>query len=154
MSRYAAIAAYVERTGGLPARNDSTEARALYRWLGNQRRSHDAGRLAQDKVEALDRLGEWVGTRNGNSEELWVLRLEQVRQVRQVRVEVGRFPFYDPQRYPDEKVLAVWLHRQRTWQRKGRLRPDRQETLTEVLPGWDAPATTWQRSPSPGHADF
>ncbi len=146
---YAAMAAYVDRTGGLPAQNDSKEARVLYRWLENQRRSHDAGRLTQEKVEALNRLGEWLGTRKGNPEELWVLRLEQVRQF---RGEAGRFPFYDPQRHPDEKILAVWLHRQRTWARKGRLRPDRQETLTGVLPGWDAPATIWQRVPSPGNA--
>ncbi|MHA7241396.1 helicase associated domain-containing protein [Arthrobacter sp. TMS1-12-1] len=146
---YAHMSAYVNRVGGLPAQNDSAEARVLYRWLENQRRSFDAGRLAQDRIEALNRLGEWVGARKGDPEELWALRLEQVRQF---RAKAGRFPFYDPQRHPDEKILAVWLHRQRTWWRKGRLRPDRQETLTGVLPGWDAPAIAWQRSPSPGNA--
>ncbi len=97
------------------------------------------GRLAQDKVEALGKVGEWVGTRKGEPEELWARRLEQVQQFRE---EAGRFPVYDPQRHPDEKVLAVWLGRQRTWQRKGRLRTDRQETLTQLLPHWDAPATS------------
>jgi hypothetical protein len=131
---YTAMATYVTKVGGVPAQNDSLEARVLYRWLENQRRNHDAGRLAQDKVEALDRLGEWVGTRKGNPEELWALRLEQVRQFRD---ETGRFPFYDPQRHPEEKVLAVWLGRQRTWKRKGLLRADRQEILDQVLSGWD-----------------
>ncbi|WP_104182177.1 helicase associated domain-containing protein [Arthrobacter sp. B0490] len=131
---YAVMATYVGRVGGLPAQNDSVEARVLYRWLENQRRSHDAGRLTQDKSEALDRLGEWVGTRKGNPEKLWARRLEQVQQFRD---ESGRFPVYDPRRRPDERVLAVWLGRQRTWSRKGRLRPDRQETLGRVLPGWD-----------------
>ncbi|WP_181033694.1 helicase associated domain-containing protein [Arthrobacter sp. SX1312] len=131
---YAAMSAYVDRAGGLPVQNDSMEARVLYRWLENQRRNHDAGRLAQDKIDALNRLGEWVGARKGNPEELWGLRLEQVRQFRD---ESERFPIYDPQRHPGEKVLAVWLGRQRTWQRKGTRRPDRQETLTWLLPGWD-----------------
>jgi hypothetical protein len=131
---YAAMATYVDRVGGLPAQNDSPEARVLYRWLENQRRSFDAGRLAQDKVDALNRLGEWVGTRKGNPEELWARRLEQVQHFRD---ETGRLPFYDPQRHPDEKVLAVWLGRQRTWQRKRRLRADRQETLDQEVPGWN-----------------
>lgn len=131
---YVHMTAYVERVGGLPAQNDSAEARVLYRWLENQRRTHDAGRLTPDKVGALDRLGEWVGTRKGNPDELWVRRLEQVQQFRD---KSGRFPVYDPQRRPDEKVLAVWLGRQRTWLRKGRLRTDRRETLGDTLPGWN-----------------
>lgn len=146
---YTDMTAYVNRAGGLPAQNDSLEARVLYRWLENQRRSYDAGRLAQDKAEALDRLGEWVGTRKGHPEELWARRLGQVQRFRD---ETGRFPIYDPQRRPDEKILAVWLGRQRTWQRKGRLRADRQETLTRVLPGWHASAMTRQQSPATGNA--
>lgn len=54
---YAAIAAYVDWKGGLPAQNDNTEARVLYRWLKNQRRIYDTGRLTQDKVAALGKLG-------------------------------------------------------------------------------------------------
>ncbi|MEG9250126.1 helicase associated domain-containing protein [Arthrobacter sp. Soc17.1.1.1] len=135
---YAHMNSYVARVGGVPAQNDSTEARVLYRWLENQRRNHDMDRLAQDKVEALDRLGEWIGSRKGNPEELWALRLEQVQQFRD---EAGRFPVYDPQRHPGEKVLAVWLGRQRTWLRKGRLRADRQEILHQVLSGWDRVAS-------------
>lgn len=106
----------------------------LYLWLENQRRNPDAGRLGQDEVEALNRLGDWIGTRKGNAEELRALRLEQVQQFRD---KSGRFLIYDPQRPPDEKALAVWLGRQHTCQRKDRLRADRQETLSEVLPGWD-----------------
>ncbi|MEG9249980.1 helicase associated domain-containing protein [Arthrobacter sp. Soc17.1.1.1] len=136
---YTAMSTYVARVGGVPAQNDSVEARMLYRWLENQRRSHDTGRLARDKVEALDRLGEWLGTRKSNPEELWARRLEEARQF---KADTGRFPFYDPQRHPDEKILAVWLGRQRTWDRKGRLRADRRETLSVVLPGWSAPAMT------------
>ncbi|MEG9247853.1 helicase associated domain-containing protein [Arthrobacter sp. Soc17.1.1.1] len=133
---HAHMSAYVARVGGLPAQNDSTEARMLYRWLENQRRNHDVGRLAHDKAAALDRLGEWVGTRKGSPDELWVRRLEQVQRFRD---ETGRFPVYDPQRHPEEKILAVWLGRQRTWLRKGRLRTDRQDALGEMLPGWDRP---------------
>ncbi|WP_394253524.1 helicase associated domain-containing protein [Arthrobacter pityocampae] len=130
---YGRLAAYVREHGGIPAQNDSREARVLYRWVENQRRNHDAGTLTPDRVEALNRLGEWIGTRRGNADVLWDRRLEEVRQFRAV---VGRFPIYDRVRHPAETVLAVWLGRQRTWQRKGRLRPDRHQRLDGGLPGW------------------
>lgn len=61
---YVAMSAYVNRVGGLPVQNDTLDARVLYRWLENQRRSHDRGRLAQNKGEALGRPGAWVGIRD------------------------------------------------------------------------------------------
>jgi hypothetical protein len=130
------MATYVDTAGGLPAQYDSVEAKALHRWLENQRRSHDTGRLARDKVEALDKLGEWGGKRRGNTAELWTTRL---REMHRLRTDTGRFPTYDPERRPDEKVLAVWLGRQRTWQRKGHFRSDRRQRLDALLPGWLTP---------------
>ncbi|WP_298255453.1 helicase associated domain-containing protein [uncultured Arthrobacter sp.] len=131
---YTDLVAYVEAHGGLPAQNDSTVARVLYRWIENQRRVFDAGKLVAEKIAALDRVGEWVGTRKGNPEELWARRLEELRLF---RAERGRFPRHEKARYPEEKVLAVWLGRQRTWHRKGRLRPDRLQLLEEVVSGWN-----------------
>ncbi|MHA7280244.1 helicase associated domain-containing protein [Arthrobacter sp. MDT2-2] len=146
---YGDVAAYMrERGGALPAQNDSPEARVLYRWIEAQRRQYDAGTLAQDRVDALDRLGEWIGTRKGDPEVLWAQRLEEVRQF---RASTGRFPYYDPDRHPGEKVLGVWLGRQRTWWRKGRLRADRQERLDRVLPGWNA--STASRTTGNGRSD-
>ncbi|MFJ6003393.1 helicase associated domain-containing protein [Arthrobacter sp. NPDC092385] len=133
---YDEVATYMrERGGALPAQNDSPRVRVLYRWIEAQRRQHDAGTLAQDRVDALNRLGEWIGTRKGGPEQLWAQRLEEVQPF---WASAGRFPYYDPDRHPDEKVLAVWLGRQRTWWWKGQLRADRQESLDRVLPGWNA----------------
>ncbi|THJ65656.1 hypothetical protein E8P82_11855 [Arthrobacter echini] len=131
---YTELVAYVGAHGGLPAQNDSTVARVLYRWIENQRRVFDAGNLAAEKIVALDTVGEWVGTRKGNPEELWERRLEELRLF---RAERGRFPRHEKARYPEEKILAVWLGRQRTWHRKGRLRPDRLQRLNQVVPGWN-----------------
>ena len=131
---YDDVATYMRRCGGvLPAQNDSLLARVLYRWIEAQRRQYDAGTLAQDRVDAMGRLGEWVGTRKGNADQLWAQRLEEVRRF---RADVGRLPIYDPQRHPDEKVLAVWLQRQRTWLRAGKLRSARHVQLDSTLPGW------------------
>ncbi|WP_167398967.1 helicase associated domain-containing protein [Arthrobacter pityocampae] len=55
---YGRLAAYVRERGGIPAQNESREARVLYRWVENQRRNHDAGTLTPDRVEALNVLGE------------------------------------------------------------------------------------------------
>ncbi|MPY12103.1 hypothetical protein FNH21_15520 [Arthrobacter sp. KR32] len=134
---YTDVAAHMrERDGSLPAQNESSRARELYRWIEAQRRQHDAGNLTQDRIDALDKLGKWLGTRRGNPDALWASRLEQVQRFHAAR---GRFPVYTPQYRPDEKVLAIWLHRQRTWERKGRLRQDRHKQLDQVVPGWTAP---------------
>ncbi|MHA7239578.1 helicase associated domain-containing protein [Arthrobacter sp. TMS1-12-1] len=130
---YARLTAHVREHGRIPAQNDSQEARVLYRWVENQRRNHDAGTLTPDRTEALNRLGEWIGTRRGNADALWARRLDEVRQF---RAEKGRFPYSDQDRYPEERTLAIWLVRQRTWHRKNRLRPDRLQQLDQALPGW------------------
>ncbi len=131
---YDDVATYMRRRrDALPAHNDSLLARVPYRWIEARRRQYDAGTLAQDRVDAMDRLGEWIGTGKGNADQLWAQRLEEVRQF---RADAGRLPIYDPQRHPDEKVLAVWLQRQRTWLRKNRLRADRQRLLDRFLEGW------------------
>ncbi|WP_187393385.1 helicase associated domain-containing protein [Arthrobacter echini] len=143
---YTDLVAYVHAHGALPAQNDSTVARVLYRWIENQRRTFDAGKLGVERVAALDRVGEWVGTRKGNPEELWARRLEELQLF---RAEKNRFPRHEKARYSEEKVLAVWLGRQRTWHRKGRLRPDRLQRLNQVVPGWNKTALGRARSAEP-----
>ncbi|WP_434995434.1 helicase associated domain-containing protein [Arthrobacter sp. Ld5] len=80
-----------------PAQNDSHEARVLYRWVENQRRNHDDGTLTPARIEALNALEEWIGTRRGNADVLWDRRLNEVRQFRD---EVGRFPDLRPRPAP------------------------------------------------------
>lgn len=130
---YTRLTAHVREHGKIPAQNDSQEARVLYRWVENQRRNHDTGTLTPDRTDALNALGEWVGTRRGNADALWERRLDEVRQF---KAEKDRFPHSGRDRYPEERTLAIWLVRQRTWQRKGRLRADRHQRLDRVLPGW------------------
>ena len=134
--RYTLYAAYVEECGRVPSQLSDLADRSLYKWVQAQRRAHQLGKLSAGKVEALDRVGEWGGTPRGNLEELWQTRL---REVAAFRLEHGRFSIYDPVRRPGEKVLAVWVGRQRTWSGKGVLRPERREQLSEVVPGWDVP---------------
>jgi hypothetical protein len=130
---YNDVAAHVAAHGGLPSQNHGDESRVLYRWIEAQRRQNDAGNLTQDKLDALDRLGAWQGRRRGHPDEHWATRLLEVRRFRD---RTGRLPVYDPQGRPEERVLAVWISRQRTWERKGRLRFDRRQRLNAVLPGW------------------
>lgn len=136
---YARLAAHVRVHGGIPAQNDSHDSRVLYRWVENKRRNHDAGTLTPDRFQALNALGEWIGTRRGNADVLWDRRIDEVKTF---RAEMGRFPIYDRLRHPDETVLAVWLGRQRTWQRKSRLRPDRLQRLNQTLSAWHTPSNT------------
>jgi hypothetical protein len=133
---YAGLAAHVRDQGKMPAQNDGEHSRKLYRWVEAQRRQHDVGNLTQDKCVALDQLGDWHGTRRGPGDDHWDKRLSEVRRFRD---ETGRFPIYDPERRPDERLLAVWITRQRTWARTGRLRFDRRRRLNALLPGWMPP---------------
>lgn len=132
-THYNDVAAHLAGDGRLPSQNRGEKACVLYRWIEAQRRQHDAGNLTQDKLDALDRLGAWQGVRRGYLDEHWETRLRDVHRFRDVH---GRLPIYDPTRRPEERLLAVWLGTQRTWQRKGRLRLDRRQRLNTVLPGW------------------
>lgn len=130
---YADLAEHVREHGRLPSQNDSEHSRKLYRWVEAQRRQNDAGNLTQDKLDALHMLGDWQGTRRGTGDEHWETRLGEVRGFPD---DTGRFPMYDPVHRPDERLLAVWIVRQRTWARQGRLRTDRRQRLNAILPGW------------------
>ncbi|WP_104168929.1 helicase associated domain-containing protein [Arthrobacter sp. SX1312] len=130
---YSDVAALVREHGMLPSQNHGNQARVLYRWIEAQRRQNDAGNLTQDKLDALDELGAWKGRRRGRPDEHWSRRLTELCQFYEAN---GRLPMYDPIRRPTEKRLAVWLVRQRTWERKGRLRSDRRQRLDAALPVW------------------
>ncbi|WP_206687011.1 helicase associated domain-containing protein [Arthrobacter bussei] len=134
---YNDVAAHVSAHGMLPSQNHGDHARVLYRWIEAQRRQNDAGNLTHDKLEALDRLGSWQGVRRGRPDEHWTRRLTELCLFHRSH---GRLPMYDPVRRPEERLLAVWLIRQRTWERKGRLRLDRRHRLPAALPDW-MPAT-------------
>lgn len=134
--RYSLYAAHVQEYGRVPSQLTDLADRSLYKWVQAQRRAHRLGKLSAGKGEALDRVGEWGGAPRGNLEVLWQTRLREVEAFRGV---YGWFPIYDPVRRPGEKVLAVWVGRQRTWSGKGVLRTDRWEQLDEVVPGWDVP---------------
>ncbi|WP_422390193.1 helicase associated domain-containing protein [Arthrobacter sp. N1] len=130
---YNDVAAHITEHGILPSQNHGNHARVLYRWIEAQRRQNDAGNLTRDKLDALDQLGSWEGRRRGRPDEHWTRRLTELCLFQDT---YGRLPMYDPIGRPEERLLAVWLGRQRTWARKGRLRFDRRRRLDAALPGW------------------
>jgi hypothetical protein len=135
---YDALADHVHGRGGaMPGQNESPTVRVLYGWLKVQRGHYHAGRLTQEKIDALNHLGSWLGTRRGNLEDRWRQRLQEVQQF---VMSAGRYPVYAPDACADEKVLAVWLQHQRLWSRRGRLRADRRSHLDGTLPLWEISA--------------
>jgi hypothetical protein len=137
---YNDLASYMgERGGERPRQNDSPRAAALHSWLVKQGQYFDAGTLSAERaeaLEALEALGEWKPQRKENPEEVWNRRLMEFQQF---VTTTGRFPVYDRVRRPEERVLAVWLARQRDGKRRGWLQPDRQERLERVSPHWAVP---------------
>jgi hypothetical protein len=130
---YVVTAGYVLKTGSLPSQNAGLKARAMYKWLQYQRLLNDAGKLEEKRREALDKLGAWQGVHRGHPDEHWGRRLQEVIVFREKH---GRFPYYSDAGDQAERQLAVWLGRQRTWSRRGKLRLDREHRLHESLKGW------------------
>ena len=88
-------AAFVlEHDGGAPSQLGGVGECRLYKWVHAQRRARREGKLAEEKVAALDRVGQWAGAPRGNLTELWQARLREVEEFRRAK---GRFPTYQPQ---------------------------------------------------------
>lgn len=130
---YVAIAGHVLRTRSLPSQKGGEQSRALYKWLQHQRVLHAAGKLDEHRLDALDKLGPWQGMRRGAPDDHWHRRLGEVAAFLE---EHGHLPAYTEGRDDTERRLASWLGRQRTWARRGELKPDRAERLDATLPCW------------------
>ena len=107
----------------------------LYSFLQHQRGQHRAGKLSDSKREYLDEhLPGWLTPPKAEREHaLWEQRVTEMESF--VR-EQGRYPRYKTGPEPLEKVLAVWMERQRHCLRVGLLDGMREQRLNERVPGW------------------
>ena len=107
----------------------------LYSFLQNQRRQYRAGKLPDSRKIYLDEhVPGWLTPPKAERERaLWEQRANETKTF--VR-EQGRYPRYKGAVKPSEKMLAVWLNRQRHCQRLGNLGNCRRQWLNDHLPGW------------------
>lgn len=105
----------------------------LYSFLQYQRKQYRAGKLPSGRKSFLDeRLPGWLTPPKKEREDaLWAQRAGELDAfVRQY----GRIPQYKTAEYPLEKVLSVWVTRQRHCKRLGNLDPEREQRIHESFP--------------------
>ena len=108
---------------------------SLYSFLQSQRGRYRAGKLLRPRTHYLDEnLPGWLTPPKAEREScLWEQRLVEAEEFLR---DSGRFPQYKTASNSAEKVLAVWITRQRDCHRRGKLEGRRREKLDAKLPGW------------------
>lgn len=129
--RLAAIVAFANEHGRLPARSATSERSetALAVWLANQRAADRHGRLSPERGLRLDL--ELPGWRSGRANG-WRASAEAVVRFHD---EHGRLPG-TTDTDAESRRLGAWLARQRVAANEGRLSTERERRLRLHLPGW------------------
>lgn len=107
----------------------------LYSFLQHQRKRYRAGKLTEPRKSFLDEhIPGWLTPPKAEREDaLWEQRL---RELENFTKEQERYPRYKKPKDPSEKILAVWVDRQRHCLRNGTLREARYKQLNEQVPDW------------------
>ncbi len=108
---------------------------SLYSFLQYQREQYRAGKLPESKKVYLDdQVPGWLTPPKAEREQaLWQQRVTELEKF--IRNH-GRYPRYKQAVDDSEKVLAVWLQRQRQCSRTGNLGLLRERQLNTAVPGW------------------
>jgi superfamily II DNA or RNA helicase len=127
---YPLVVAYHAEHGHLRIPSDPARA-GLRSWLTRQRRLHAVGKLAPERVTALQRLGiVWeVG------EHQWETRYAEYKRLHQQQQQGDKATA--------SQSLTAWCSRQRALHRDGTLPPARKQLLDEVGFDWDPVQTEW-----------
>lgn len=132
--RCAELGAFGRLHGRFPRSYIHAES-SLYSFLQYQRRQYRDGSLSASRKAALDELAPgWLTPPKAEREDaLWQQRVTELEKFLQ---ENGRYPSYKKAVSPAEKVLAVWLQRQRHCMREGKMALPRQRQLDAAVPEW------------------
>ncbi|MBE4720513.1 helicase associated domain-containing protein [Pseudarthrobacter sp. AB1] len=130
------VIAFFQAKGRLPATGGKTpRERALGVWLLRRRQEAAAGTLSSAYRDGLGAIPGWdsTSTRKADDQARWQQRLEELQKL---RASGGDWPRHQKTDDTHERTQGVWLHGQRIDYRAGRLDPDKEKTLNELLPGW------------------
>ena len=110
----------------------------VYSFLQNQRRRYRAGELLEVRKSHLDEhVPGWLTPPKEERERaLWQQRVKELETFLRER---GHYPRYKTAADRLEKVLAVWVERQRRCLCTGKLLLPRESQLNSAVPGWASP---------------
>ena len=127
-SHYLALVAYREKHGDCRVPQQWAENKRLATWVGTHRTRRKRGLLSDDKIQMLDRIGfDWsigLGT--------WEERFQELCDYKAAHGNCRV-----PARWKENHSLASWVVDQRYDRRKGRLRADYEQRLTEIGFEWE-----------------
>ena len=108
---------------------------SLYSFLQSQRGRYRAGKLLESRKDYLDKnLPGWLTPPKAERERaLWQQRVKELEKFLR---EHERYPLYKTAEDSSEKVLAVWVERQRQCLRNGKLQNARLQLLNTTFPSW------------------
>ena len=129
-SHYLALIAYREKHHDCRVPQQWSENKRLATWVGTQRTRWKRGLLSADKIQMLERIGfEWsigLGT--------WDERFQELCDYKTAHQNCRV-----PTRWKENRTLASWVVEQRYDRRKGKLRGDYEQRLTEIGFEWEVP---------------
>ncbi|WP_258804211.1 Helicase associated domain protein [Pseudarthrobacter sp. NS4] len=121
--------------GRLPStKSPRARERALAMWLSRRRKDLDRGTLPRIYRNGLQEIPGWERrARKDDDEAQWNLRLIQLSRY----IAAGNdWPRHEKTDTEEERLLGIWLHRQRIKFRKGKLPQHREIQLNKLLHGW------------------
>ena len=134
--RYGELLSYKEEFGNCDVPKRTRERKKLANWVVQQRVGRNAGRLSEEKIALLDRLGfKWHpgGHRwRGN----YLALREYKTRFGDCRV---------PQKWKENPVLARWVQEQRRRYKRNELSKERIELLNELAFDWATEVSTWAK---------
>ncbi|MFY1681674.1 Helicase associated domain protein [Micromonospora sp. WMMD730] len=133
----AATAFHAEHGHLNPPHRHTVDGVNLTTWLSTQRHLHQKGRLPTDRTAVLTQLGISWKRKTRTPDECWQAVLKFHHTHGHLRVPSGTTI--------DGVDVYLWVVSRRVDHQKGRLTPERFQTLTAMGMQWDAPEKPWPR---------
>jgi superfamily II DNA or RNA helicase len=132
--RYGELLSYKEEFGNCDVPKRMRERKKLANWVVQQRVGRNAGRLSEEKIALLDRLGFKWHPGGHRWRENYLALVEFKQRFNHCRV---------PQEWPENKRLATWVCTQRLRRKAGALSQERVRALDKLDFDWQIDVTTW-----------
>jgi hypothetical protein len=134
--RYNELIEYKKRHGHCNTPADPDGNVQLARWVRTQRQQRSDGRLSEERIARLDRIGFIWDALDAQWQEMFAALVEYKSEHGNCNV-----PCY----WPKNLKLADWVKRQRAARKRGTLAPDRESQLTQLGFEWNRASNSRDR---------
>ncbi len=129
--RYALAARYFRANGNLDIKTDYvSDGIWLGKWLSEQKKKHNEGKLPTDCARRLEEIGvDWGGGARKRADDAWERNFLLLKAYCDVH---GGLPHLGKDALPDERKLNFWVKRQRQYFRNEKLSDDKVQKLESL----------------------